>query len=61
MVERSLIDSVSDTLAVLGHKVGEWPERSWRAGGVCLVEADLKKGVITGGADPRRPSYVIGW
>ena len=53
---------VADALSALGHQVVIWPERLWRAGGVCLVRADLERGVLEAGADPRRAAaYALGW
>lgn len=45
----------------LGHRVLWWPERIWRAGAVCAIHADLRSGILTAGADPRRASYAVGW
>jgi len=28
---------------------------------VCTIVNDRKNGVLHGGADPRRPAYVLGW
>ncbi|MBR0684308.1 gamma-glutamyltransferase family protein [Bradyrhizobium manausense] len=54
--------SVAASLSRLGHKVNMWPDRLWRAGGVCLVRADHDRGVMEAGADPRRAAaYALGW
>jgi gamma-glutamyltranspeptidase/glutathione hydrolase len=45
----------------MGHKVYEWDETTWLAGAVCTIVNDHKNGVLHGGADPRRPAYVLGW
>ena len=50
-----------EALGRLGHKIGWWPDWTWLAGAVCTVVADLETGVLKGGADPRRPSYAVGW
>ncbi|MDH5536084.1 MAG: gamma-glutamyltransferase family protein [Betaproteobacteria bacterium] len=50
-----------DELAARGHKVYWWEEMTWLAGSVCTIVADHKRGVLHGGADPRRPAYVLGW
>jgi gamma-glutamyltranspeptidase/glutathione hydrolase len=47
-------------LAGLGHRVAEWPEWDWRAGGVCCVVARAD-GILMAGADPRRGAHAIGW
>jgi gamma-glutamyltranspeptidase/glutathione hydrolase len=53
---------VADALSALGHEVVIWPERLWRAGGVCTVRHDLERGVLEAGADPRRAaSSALGW
>jgi len=61
MLEARFASPAFDELAALGHRPSSWPEWSWRAGGVCMISADPRSGVMTGGADPRRPSYVVGW
>jgi gamma-glutamyltranspeptidase/glutathione hydrolase len=38
-----------------------WDDYNWKAGAVCAIVADPKRGVLHGGADPRRPAYVLGW
>jgi gamma-glutamyltranspeptidase / glutathione hydrolase len=60
-VESRVLQSVRDGLAVRGHKVVDWPEFVWRAGAVCVLRADRASGVISAGADPRRPCYAVGW
>ena len=49
------------SIAAMGHDIEWWQTRTWRAGGVCLVDADLKRGTLAAGADPRRPCYALGW
>lgn len=48
----------------LGHKAERWPDDGpdyfLNASGACLVKADLRSGVLTGAADPRRPTYAVG-
>ena len=56
-IEKSSRAALSD----LGHKVYEWPDSTWLAGAVCTIVADHKNGVLHGGADARRPAYVLGW
>lgn len=48
-------------LAAMGHKVHWWDDSTWLAGAVCAIYVDHKTGVRHGGADPRRPAYVLGW
>lgn len=52
---------VGDQLADRGHRVEWWTPYNWRAGGTCMVAHDIARGVMQGGADPRRPAYVCGW
>ncbi|MFG1413697.1 gamma-glutamyltransferase family protein [Xanthobacter sp. VTT E-85241] len=49
-------------LSDLGHEVVVWPERLWRAGGVCLVRRDPHGRKLEASADPRRAAaYALGW
>ena len=50
-----------NALAEMGHKAYEWEDMTWRAGGVCAIVNDAARGVLHGGADRRRPAYVLGW
>jgi len=38
--------------------VADW---TWKPGGVCTITIDHASGVLTGGTDPRRMGYAIGW
>ena len=60
-LESRIDRATGDDLAERGHRVAWWPERIWRAGAVCTIHADLKTGIKTAGADPRRPGYALGW
>jgi gamma-glutamyltranspeptidase/glutathione hydrolase len=60
-LESRIPRAVGEDLAERGHLVSWWPERIWRAGAVCMIQADLRNGILTSGADPRRPSYALGW
>jgi gamma-glutamyltranspeptidase/glutathione hydrolase len=60
-VESRVPKAIRDGLAARGHAIAEWPEFVWRAGAVCVLRADRSKGVSSAGADPRRPSYAVGW
>ena len=60
-VENRIPMAVRDALAARGHDVNEWPDFVWRAGAVCVQRPDRTEGVIAAGADPRRPSYAVGW
>ncbi len=60
-VESRVPQLVRDGLSARGHKIVDWPEFVWRAGAVCVLRADRTSGVISAGADPRRPCYAVGW
>jgi len=59
--ETRVAPQVLDGLRAKGHDLAAWPDFTWRAGAVCTIVADQKTGVLAGGADPRRPSYAVGW
>ncbi len=61
MIESRIEEATRDALAALGHDVRMWGDFTPRAGGVCMIAADLETGILSGGADPRRPSYAVGW
>lgn len=58
-IERRLNGAIGQGLGARGHRVEEWPDLLWRAGGVCTILA--RQGSLSAGADPRRPSYALGW
>ncbi|MPZ43095.1 MAG: gamma-glutamyltransferase family protein [Betaproteobacteria bacterium] len=60
-IENRIDSAVSDALERRGHKVFRWGDWTPRAGSVCAIVNDRKHGVLHGGADPRRPAYVLGW
>ena len=60
-MEKSLAEEFGEELRDMGHKVYEWDDMSWLAGSVCTIVNDHRNGVLHGGADPRRPAYVLGW
>jgi gamma-glutamyltranspeptidase / glutathione hydrolase len=60
-LESRIEKSTADELASRGHKIYDWPDFTWLAGAVCTIVNDHKNGVMHGGADPRRPAYVLGW
>ena len=53
--------AVGAELAALGHDVDWWPDWTELAGGVCAIVADRRRGIVSGGADPRRPGAAVGW
>ncbi|MBI3937444.1 MAG: gamma-glutamyltransferase family protein [Betaproteobacteria bacterium] len=60
-LESRIAKTVGDELAGRGHKIHWWDDWTWLAGAVCTIVADRRHGVLHGGADPRRPAYVLGW
>jgi gamma-glutamyltranspeptidase / glutathione hydrolase len=60
-LESRIGKSVGDELAQRGHQIHWWDDMTWLAGAVCTIVADHRNGVLHGGADPRRPAYVLGW
>jgi gamma-glutamyltranspeptidase/glutathione hydrolase len=53
--------AVGAALTRLGHDVGAWGWDTETGTGVCAIVVDPDHGTLTGGADPRRDSYAIGW
>jgi gamma-glutamyltranspeptidase/glutathione hydrolase len=60
-LEARLPKATGDQLASLGHNVQWWPQFVWRAGAMCMIRKDPESGLMFAGADPRRPSYALGW
>ena len=60
-MEGRMKNSVIEDMNTRGHKVECWPDMTWKAGSVCAIQADHKTGIMTGGADARRASRVMGW
>lgn len=58
-LEAGVGEAVGSELSARGHDVNWWPDLTWRAGAVCLI--DSREGIHAGAADPRRPCYAIGW
>ncbi|KRB86799.1 hypothetical protein ASE00_01880 [Sphingomonas sp. Root710] len=58
-VEASIDQRTFAALRDMGHDVAPWPERTWRAGSVCVASLDPATGIRTAAADPRRQSYAI--
>jgi gamma-glutamyltranspeptidase/glutathione hydrolase len=58
--EGRLAPEVFRELEGLGHRVEAWDDWSGAAGGVCAILVDQRRGILIGGADPRRESYAIG-
>jgi gamma-glutamyltranspeptidase/glutathione hydrolase len=57
--ERRIGSGVLKALSDMGHRVTEWPDFTYTAGGVCIAIRDPETGLFMGAADPRRESYAI--
>jgi gamma-glutamyltranspeptidase/glutathione hydrolase len=60
-MEARIPKETGTALSKLGHKIEWWDDWTWLAGAPCTIVIDQDKGVLHGGADPRRPAYVLGW
>ena len=60
-LESRIARETGDALAAMGHKLYWWDDMTWLAGSVCTIVNDHQQCVLHGGADPRRPAYVLGW
>ncbi len=60
-IERRVSADALRRLEAMGHIVRPLPEFTPAVGGMQGILVDLKKGTMTGGADPRRAGYAIGW
>jgi gamma-glutamyltranspeptidase/glutathione hydrolase len=61
LLEARLPPALAEKLASVGHDVAWWPDWTWKAGAVCMIDADPRAGVHHAGADPRRSTYALGW
>ena len=59
-VEGRIAPEVAEELARRGHKVEVWDDFSPRMGSLSAIVADRERGMLSGGADPRREAYAIG-
>jgi gamma-glutamyltranspeptidase/glutathione hydrolase len=60
-VERGVGTTTGETLGRLGHAVQWLPDLSISTAGVCAIVADRERGILYGGADPRRSARAMGW
>lgn len=60
-LEVPLFAATAERLRSLGHDTQRWPDKTWRAGAMCMIRRDPDTGVLLAGADPRRPCYALGW
>ncbi len=61
VLEARFPQMLADQLAGIGHDVQWWPDWTWKAGAVCMIDSDPKAGLHRAGADPRRSTYAVGW
>lgn len=59
-IEAALNDKVGEDLAARGHQITVWPDYTWTAGSVSMIDFDRKAGRMTAGSDPRREAQAIG-
>jgi len=60
-LERGIGEPAGEALLALGHRVQWLPDLSIGTAGVCAIAADSQRGVLYGGADPRRAARAMGW
>jgi len=60
-VEGRVSKNVLDRLKEMGHDVRAYPDWTRNCGGACGIIVDNERGILMGGADPRRESYAIGY
>jgi gamma-glutamyltranspeptidase/glutathione hydrolase len=60
-VEAAIGAATGERLAALGHGVAWLSDLSTKVAGVCMIRADRERGMLTGGADPRRAARAMGW
>jgi gamma-glutamyltranspeptidase/glutathione hydrolase len=54
------VDLVMDELREMGYDVNVYPKMTWECGGACAIVV-YEKGLLMGGADPRRGCYALGY
>ena len=57
-VEGRIAPETRAELARRGHEVKDWPEWTWLAGSVEAILTNPATGMMSAGADPRRPAYA---
>ena len=60
-LERGVGAATGDALAARGHRVEWLPDLSIGTAGVCAIVAERERGILYGGADPRRAARAMGW
>jgi gamma-glutamyltranspeptidase/glutathione hydrolase len=60
-IESRVSLKVRSKLQQMGYDVQHYPELTWNCGGACAILVDSDRGVLMGGADPRRECYALGY
>ena len=60
-VESEMGAATIEAFEALGHAVEVVVDKSYKAGGICLIDRDPQTGTLWGGADRRRPAQAMGW
>lgn len=60
-IDPEIPEHVARSLSDRGHAVERWEKLSYAAGSVCMLAMDARTGSVRAAADPRRPSYALGW
>jgi gamma-glutamyltranspeptidase / glutathione hydrolase len=61
MAEGRIARDILDGLAERGHLIERLPDFSMAVGGAQGIMIDPENGTFSGGADPRRDGYAVGW
>lgn len=61
IAEKRIPSEVLDGLRARGHEIDLQPDFSMAFGGAQGIMIDPDSGAISGGADPRRDGYAVGW
>lgn len=61
VLEARLPQALADQLMSVGHDVQWWPDWTWKAGAICMIDSDPSAGLHQAAADPRRSTYALGW
>jgi gamma-glutamyltranspeptidase/glutathione hydrolase len=61
VLEARLPQELADRLAGVGHDVQWWPDWTWKAGAICMIDSTPRDGLHHAAADPRRSTYAVGW
>ena len=60
-IESRIPLKVRAKLQQMGYDIHPYPELTWNCGGACAILVDSDRGVLMGGADPRRECYALGY